>query len=316
MDSIVDHNDAITLEPVCLLTEPRRIATDDYIFDVALLTCSDEPDGGEDTQLLTDACSAVGIRLRPIIWSHAQTDWSEFHAVLPLNVWDYAFRRSSFHSWLADREREGARMLNSIPLVRWNMDKTYLLDLQEQGVPMSELQLRPAGTAFPGTWDENTTLVIKPRFGSGGYHLELLNATSWVAPQRDVLVQRYQPWVVERGELSVVCVEGVPVGCFRRLPETGDFRASGRCGAQAEEALLTERAEQAAQHVLNLLPEAPLYCRLDFWDLDDEPWQLVEAELFEPDLHLRLMEGVADVFACALRRRLSSSGQLDLLNHG
>ena len=57
------------------------------------------------------------------------------HAVL--TTWDYFDRWDEFAPWLDDHG--GTRFFNSPKLVRWNLDKHYLHDLELAGVQVVQL---------------------------------------------------------------------------------------------------------------------------------------------------------------------------------
>lgn len=277
------------------------------VLRVALVCCPDLPFGGADRHALTEACRERHIELTPVVWSRADVNWTQFDALLCLYVKDYSFRLSSFRAWLAERQRQGAVLLNDAELLRYGMDKGYLIDLRDEGLDMITTVLRPAHARTPGPFAANATVVVKPRLGGGGRGLQLHSVAEWRPPSEDVLVQLYEPTVAERGELSVICVEGQPLGCVRRSAADGEFRVQEEYGGQACAEPLEEPAERAARKVLSLLPSQPLYCRVDLWDRPDGRWLLAGAELLQPDLHLRLLDGSADVLAAALRRRLAGS---------
>lgn len=273
-------------------------------FGVALVVSAQQDDGGDDFQLLADACRKQGIELRACRWD-VQQDWTVYDALIPLRVWDYVDRLSSFRHWLHEREQENALIINDAQTIRWNMDKSYLIDLAEHGIPITATQIRPAACRTAGIWPLDTTLVVKPRYGAGGRDVKLLeNAGDWRTSGRDWLVQAYQSSVAERGEISIICIDGEPRAALRRRPAQFELCVEEHVGATVCE--LTPGFCEFARHVLDATQTTPLYARVDLWDLPDEDWQLGEIELFEPDLYLRLLPALADEFAQALHRRLTS----------
>ena len=62
-------------------------------------------------------------------------DWSAYDAVVVRSVWDYWLRVPAFTAWLGDLERRGVACWNPVSLIRWNLDKRYLRDLEARGVP-------------------------------------------------------------------------------------------------------------------------------------------------------------------------------------
>jgi glutathione synthase/RimK-type ligase-like ATP-grasp enzyme len=286
-----------------LQTDSARVIKTNSPARVALITSASSPVGPEDAQSLIEAAAKQNILLKPQIWDEP-ADWLSFDALLPLYVWDYSLKLNSFYSWLIEREEEGCLLYNSAEMIRRCIDKAYLLDLQDQGVPMARLLLRPAGSSSPGDWKGNPTLVVKPRWGCGGHELRLGPVKDWRVPHEDVLAQEYQPLVMEKGEISIICIAGRPVAAVRRYSDGLDFRVEAAWGGTAQAELLTEEAFEAVECVFSCLSQLPLYARLDFWE--DKPWQLVEAKVFEPDLYFHLCPRVSIALAAALRYNLDN----------
>lgn len=270
------------------------------------VVCSpQEADGGPDFDLLHRAGQESAVLFERVVWSDPGVRFAAYDALLPLRVWDYTMRTSSFRHWLSEREHDGSRLINSPGLVRWNLNKGYLLELQEMGVSMPRTEIRLAGSRSAGPWPQGTTLVTKPRTGAGGLGVEILPSAAWIPPGRDLIVQEYLPQVSEKGELSVIMIGGQAAGAARRLSAEDDFRVGETWGGSYHPEALSAEAEQAALAALSALPEAPLYARVDLWDFQD-PYLLNEVELVEPDLFLRLIPGAAEKMVEALRRELLS----------
>ena len=56
-------------------------------------------------------------------------DVSGFDLVLPLIVWGYHSRFAEWHALLDRLEASGLSVVNPVPLLRWNSDKSYLTEL-------------------------------------------------------------------------------------------------------------------------------------------------------------------------------------------
>ena len=76
-------------------------------------------------------------------------------------------------AWLDRLERDGVRLYNPVPLVRWNFDKRYLAELEERGIRIVPTRFFEAGArvdlaALVGEagWGE---AILKPAV-SGGAH--------------------------------------------------------------------------------------------------------------------------------------------------
>ena len=78
-------------------------------------------------------------------------------------TWDYFDRWEAFQGWLHDVEKV-TTLINPAACLHWNLDKHYLLDLEQAGIPWCPA----SSTAATGlSWDEasqgsSDDLVIKP----------------------------------------------------------------------------------------------------------------------------------------------------------
>jgi len=93
---------------------------------------------------------------------------------------------------------------------------------------------------------------------------------------------------------------------LRRVPVAGKFRINTQYGGRIEAITLTPDVIDAMAAVLALLPERPLYARVDGVARAGR-FMLIEVEVNEPGLGLDLVAGAAERFADAVIARLSSS---------
>jgi hypothetical protein len=283
---------------------------------VALVTCLNLDQVDIDDRPLRAALEQRGHEPHTVAWDDPGIDWSSFDAALLRSTWDYHHRREEFLAWTL-RAAAHTQLLNSAATARWNSHKFYLRALHAQGVAVLPTEYLVAGTqADLGAlldargWD---AVVIKPAvsadsFGTaraeratlaeGQAHLARLLA------QRDMLVQRYLPTVLEPGERCLIAIEGRFTHAVRKRALFQGGRWSGPEG-QAVPIAADER--DAAEAVLAALPalgvEAPLFARVDL--LRDEQGQplLMELELVEPSLFLDLGPGAAAALVLALEAR-------------
>ena len=92
---------------------------------VALATCAELPQLGEDEPLLLQALRDRGISAEPAVWDDGDVDWGAFELVVVRSTWDYAPRRDQFVAWA----RSLPRVLNPGEVIAWNTDKRYLGEL-------------------------------------------------------------------------------------------------------------------------------------------------------------------------------------------
>jgi glutathione synthase/RimK-type ligase-like ATP-grasp enzyme len=258
---------------------------------VALVTFSGCPELTDDDRLLVQPLRRLRVDAEPMVWDRI-VGWRKFDAVIIRSCWDYHLRPTEFHQWINDLERLEIPVHNSAPLVRWNADKRYLRELQEMGVRIpptvwledgEEADLH--GILKAKAWD---TAVVKPTVSASAYRLKRVFINQ---PRSRVkgpaMIQQFIPEVQETGEWSVVFICGEYSHAVVKLPAAGDFRVQSQFGGTARAAEPDRRIIDAANRIINGLPEQPLYARIDGIQ-DESGFVLMEVELIEPVLFLGL----------------------------
>ena len=87
-----------------------------------------------DDDVAVPACAELGIEIETVSW-RADVDWSDYDAVIVRSTWDYQRHAEAFLDALA-RIEGATRLANARELMRWNLDKRYLADLQPRGLPI------------------------------------------------------------------------------------------------------------------------------------------------------------------------------------
>ena len=88
----------------------------------------------EEDNLLIRGFEAQGFRASPVVWSDPSIDWDQFDIALIRSTWDYLDASEHFLNVLSKIESSSCKLFNPLSVVRWNMDKHYLLELGKQGV--------------------------------------------------------------------------------------------------------------------------------------------------------------------------------------
>lgn len=209
------------------------------------------------------------------------------------------------------RPGAGAAVFNPPSLMRWNLDKRYLIDLAERGISLPEtrvvagdLAMVQAAIARMGSGP----IVVKPSIGQSGHGVDIVDQTTVLAAVaraggRPLILQRYVPEVRECGEVSCVFFDGQFAHAFLKRPAPGEYRVNSQYHGQVEAIDLPAGIVAQAAAVVQVLPEVPLYARVD-GVLRDQEFLLMELELIEPGLGLNLATGAAARFADATLRRL------------
>jgi hypothetical protein len=275
------------------------------VLDVALVTCTLAPQGEEDDHLLGAALSRRGLSAAFVCWDDPDARWPAAGIAVLRSTWDYFERLDAFLGW-ADYVDSVTVLRNDISMITWNAHKQYLLELERQGIAIVPTRLVRAGErAELGPGDH----VVKPAVSGGAERtvrfasqvdLDALSATD------DTLVQPYLDTIETRGELSIVCIEGVVSHVVRKVPAGGDFRSQEEHGAAVTSLDVDDSHRTLASSALALLDSVPLYARVDAIDTG-AGLQLMELELIEPTLWFRWHPPAAEVLAASIEAQLTQS---------
>jgi len=258
-----------------------------------------------------------GFRPESCVWNDPNVDWSGFDAVLVRTIWDYYRRYPEYLSWLNRLERSGARVVNPVPVLRWNADKRYLLELEAAGLDVIAGRLLERGTladAFAAA--DSDDIVVKPTISAGAFHTLRVTRADAAAHEAELaellrhapaLVQRYVPEVADAGEWSLMFFGGAYSHAVNKRPRSGDFRVQEKHGGVAEPAEPSRETIGQAAAMLAALAELGhtglTYARIDGVVIGGR-LRLMEAELIEPQLFLSGQPHAAANFARALSEAL------------
>ena len=184
---------------------------------------------------LVRAFKRLGVSVQRVGWDDPDFDWCSARCALIRTPWDYFHRFAEFSAWL-DRVSEQTRLINDAAILRWNIDKHYLLDLAEQGVAIVPTVIAEQGSTQSlfeiveqQGWREG---VFKPTV-SGAARLthrfslrdsQTQQIFSEALQQEAMMVQPFLPAVQSEGELSLMVIDGVCTHAIRKIPKAGDFR--------------------------------------------------------------------------------------------
>jgi hypothetical protein len=288
---------------------------------IALVTAVAARNVDEDLLPLESALRDTGADVTIAEWD-VPHDWSRFDIALLRSTWDYPQRLAEFFAW-AESISQQTKLLNPLPVVKWNSNKHYLRDLAEKSVPTV-----PSQFVEPGESPErqiadllsNSTIdefVVKPaigagsrdaqRFGRDEQEVAARHARQMLNDNRSVLLQPYLNKVDQLGETALLFFEGQFSHAIRKGPLLK--RKEGPTTELFAKETITARVPDAAElrvgsHALQAMPfETPLYARVDLIrDQHGEP-VVLELELIEPSLFFPFAVGSAERFAAAAVRR-------------
>lgn len=278
----------------------------------AFLTLHDPTGFVMDDDLAIAPLAKRGWAVETLPWNRASADWKSYDLVVLRSTWDYQHHAERFLATLAAIEASGTRLENSLAIVRWNMQKTYLHDLAVQGVPVVPTvwreQLAPGELVPLFESLQTDEAVIKPVMSGnaqGAWRLDHQSAKARAAEieayyaKRPLMMQPFEPAIVAEGEYSLMYFSGQHSHSILKVPKPGDFRVQEEHGSEiravtAEPALLA-----AGDKAMRAIGETLLYARADLVRHGDE-FRVMELELVEPAIYLRMDPGAPERFADAV----------------
>lgn len=283
---------------------------------VCFVTCLAWPNVSESDGHVARALGARGVDVSAVPWNQPEARFDGFDMVIFRASWDYHHAPEAYLAWLARWEAGGVRFWNPPALIRWNLTKRYLLDLERAGVPVIPTVVldHPAAIHLPAVLAERgwSKAVVKPLLGASAHDAALvgLGDSGAVAAaiddgrlRRPVLVQPFIEEITTRGEWSLVFIEGALTHAMVKRPGPGDFRVQAHYGGTSARAQASRALERAGIIALEALPIAPLYARVDGVETGDG-FLIMEVEVHEPGLFFPAAPEAAEAFAEAIIRRL------------
>lgn len=252
--------------------------------------------------LLEEPMSEAGWQLQTLSWREKDVDWNQFDVVLIRSPWDYQKDAKAFLSCLQRIEASSAVLENPLALVRWNIDKAYLREIEQKGIPVvptlwqSRFDLQTVQRAF--THFDTDELIIKPLVSANADDTFRLDSSTLQACagqlaevfcQRQHMIQPFLNTVIDEGEYSLFYFGGQYSHAIIKRPKEADFRVQEEHGGRLESIEPTPELLTLAERTLAAIPYPPLYARLDF--IRHGPgFAVMELELIEPSLYFNMDE--------------------------
>jgi glutathione synthase/RimK-type ligase-like ATP-grasp enzyme len=287
---------------------------------IGIATCAEKSDLTIGDRALVSALRRQGVKAVPLIWNAPNVLRAGWDAIVIRSVWDYYRHLNDFLKWIEEVERSSIRLINDPGVVRWNAEKSYLIELLHQGAPcVPSLLIRrdtsPAETlkhiASAG-WSE---VIVKPTVSAAAFLTfrtsasspKLLELIAQVKGQSDVLIQPYFASIESEGELSLVFFNGREQAyshAVLKRPGRGEFRVQSDFGGSES---IFNPPPETIEFAANALKEISgdwAFARIDVIDWKQRPL-LSEVEMIEPDLFLQLQPGASERFAEVILEKLS-----------
>ncbi len=275
---------------------------------IAFLTLGERGDFVIDDELAVAPLARRGFAVETIPWNQPGVSWKRYELIVIRSTWDYQHHAEAFLRILAAIER-ATRLCNSLAIVRWNMQKRYLRELAAKGVPTVPTiwreRLAP-GELLPLVDETGSDeAVIKPVMSAnaqGAWRLDHARARALrdeieaYYADRPLMMQPFEPAIPAEGEFSLIYFGGRLSHAIRKLPKAGDFRVQEEHGAEILAVTPEPALRAAGDAAMAAIGETLLYGRADLVR-HGTGFRLMELELVEPALYLRMDPGAPDRFA-------------------
>jgi hypothetical protein len=266
-------------------------------------------------QLACRPLAQLGWQVDEVSWRKEDVRWDDYEIVVIRSPWDYQSDPAEFINVLKKIDQSRARLENNLQTVLWNIDKTYLRDLQSRGVTIVPTMWLSAVTregleqAF--TQFRVDQIVVKPTVGANaddtfwlraGVTCDQLDTVENTFSQRSALVQPFVQSVVDEGEYSLFYFGSAYSHCILKSPKSGDFRVQEEHGAKIRSCEPQRDLLVAGDLAIAAIEQDTLYARVDLVRLPDGRPAVMELELIEPSLYFSFDDDSPGRFAQALNK--------------
>ena len=276
---------------------------------VAMVGCVELPEPDPDEQPLLNALRDAGIDVEVLGWDDPLADPAQYDVCLIRATWNYPWMVEAFREWIA---HAGAttRLMNPAKIVKWNIHKRYLLELEAAGVPTVPTTFTAKGetvdvreVAEAHGWGR---FVVKPAISAGSYLTRMFGSASLDEAQaflseclreRDMMIQEYRHEVEHGGERALVWIGGELTHSIVKEVRFADHEERIRSAKIGDdERAMCEWVLGAAPFELSDL----LYARVDVIRTE-EGIMLSELELIEPSLYFDLSKRALERYVACVK---------------
>ena len=290
------------------------------LLQIALVTCQSLGDftanADSEDERLYRFLQEKGLQISFQVWDDEQVDWTAFDAIIIKSPWDYFDKIAAFYTWLNKLETLGCCVLNPVQTLRWNADKIYFKDMQEQGVEVVPTVWLEQGSnfnaeaVFEAIGQEK--VIVKPRVSGGAkntFAIEREEAEAYTSrinnllQEESFLAQPFLEQIKTQGEWSFIFFNGAYSHTVLKTAKSGDFRVQHFFGGSIHTPEPPANLLAAATQIVQQFAKGCLYARVDGVELNGR-LALMELELIEPFLFLSTSDGALERYYQALLQLL------------
>lgn len=281
--------------------------------DCVLLTMDDCSGYCIYDHYLHEPLKASGWRYHTISWRNKECNWNDYDVVIIRSTWDYQQHKDEFLIVLSNIDQSSARLENNFEIIKWNINKNYLRDLERNGC-----QIIP--TIWPDFFSKELLLdafkqfntdkiIIKPRVSANANNTIIINKFDLayifndlqkIFSSNEFLLQPFMPNIINEGEYSIFYFAGQFSHAILKNPKAGDFRVQEEHGGILQLVNPEKNLLNAGNKLNEYFGKSLLYARFDFVRDTNNNFCIMEVELIEPSLYFNLDPLAANRFVKAL----------------
>ncbi|KAI9932528.1 hypothetical protein ASPWEDRAFT_33429 [Aspergillus wentii DTO 134E9] len=222
-------------------------------------------------------------------------------------------------------------MMNHADLVDWNMDKKYLLEMQEAGFDIPKTEIVDAEQLSVSELQQRlrdfesfSPIVLKPTVSASSKKtrwienpsnlsaddVEFLEACTRGSLQSSLIIQKFEPSIAT-GEYSFMFIGDKLTHAVLKAPKNNEFRCQPEFGGEetlVDMSTIEERTLSIVYAIFNTLKTRfgtgstgeMGYVRIDGLVTDESAFRLMEIEAIEPHIYLE-MDGLEEMASVMLR---------------
>ena len=214
-----------------------------------------------------------------IVWNDNNIDYSKFSKVMLYKCYNYFYDVDKF---IEELNRIPVKLINPLPLVMWNIKKTYLRDLANRGLDFIPYTIYSRDLTLKDTKKIYTDkMIIKPVVGTSSHNVLKVrrpNNNRDIEDIKDLMYRKLkypyannekfiiQPVYKSTREISMVYFHDGYSHSINGKPNKKYF----------------SMCEKVLDAIYDITSIRPCYCRIDF--LNDDT--LLEVELIEPNMYI------------------------------
>jgi len=286
----------------------------------AMLSMDDCSDYEVSDHLLIEPLKQLGWHCDTVSWRATDVNWNDYQLVMVRSPWDYQLDCDAFVKVLQEIEDSSAHLDNPLKIIKWNVNKHYLRELEAKGIEIVPTLWCDdiSENDIPNYFNQLTTneMVMKPCISAGAFDTYRLTPPKALAQQeellkvfkqREFMVQPFMSGIIDEGEFSLFYFDDQFSHAILKTPQNNDYRVQEEFGSLIVKVDPEPVLKQHAKKVLNVIDTSLLYARLDFVRTATG-FALMEAELIEPSLYFNLDDKSPQRFVNAVERRMRRLG--------